>query len=304
MDNKSITKSNALIEAGYRLSLTEMQIVLYGISLINPLGKDFPLKYQINIKRFAELFNRDHGDIYGEIKKAIFSKFWERDFSYKDEQGKVFTNRWLTQVVHHDKKGFIQIKFSEEVRPYLYQLKKHFTTYYIDQITEFKSIYGIRFYEMAIMCLKKSKQEKCSFTLEIQEIRNRLELNEKYKRFYDIKKRVLETAKREINKHSDIKFSYKVKKLGRSTHEVEFIVSKKTKETEKPVQPSLPEYKPTKLSPAVFDKAKKITLAAGTGWDIYVIEQQFYEFIKKKGQPESFEGAFLGFVKKKVATLP
>ena len=302
MDKSSITKSNALIEAGYRLSLTEMQIVLYGISLINPVGKTFPLKYRIDIKRFAELFNRDHGDVYGAVKQAILSKFWERDFSYKDETGNIVTNRWLTQIKHQDKTGYLEIKFSEEVQPYLHQLKKHFTTYYIDQISEFKSIYAVRFYEIAIMHLKKSKQESCRFTLEIKEIRNRLELNKKYQRVYDIKNRILEPAKKEINKHSDLKFNYKVKKLGRTPHEIEFTVSKKTKAM--PEQLALPEYKPTKLSPAVFEKAKQIVIEAGNRWDIYAIEAQFHEFMKKKGQPDDLAKAFIGFVRKKVATTP
>jgi len=301
MDNNSITKSNALIEAGYRLSLTEMQIVLYGISLINPIAKDFPLKYRIDIKHFAGLFNRDHGDIYGEVKKAILSKFWERDFSYKDEKGNIVTNRWLTQIKHQDKTGYLEIKFSEEVQPYLHQLKKYFTTYYIDHISSFKSIYSVRFYEMSVMHLKKSKQEKCSFALEIEEIRNRLELENKYKRFHDIKIRILEPAKKEINKYSDIRFNYKIVKLGRSAHEIEFVISKKLKK-----QPDLPQpkYAPPKLTPAIFEKAQKIIRDAGNRWDIYAIEQQFYAFIKKKGQPESFEGAFIGFVKKKVLTPP
>ena len=304
MDNNSITKSNALIEAGYRLSLTEMQIVLYGISLINPIAKDFPLKYRIDIKHFSELFNRNHGDIYREVKNAILSKFWERDFSYKDETGKIITNRWLTQIKHQDNTGYLEIKFNEEVQPYLHQLKKYFTTYYIDQIALFKSIYSVRLYEMSVMHLKKSKKEKCIFVLEIKEIRNRLELGNKYKRFHDIKIRILETAKREINKYSDIRFSYKIVKLGKAANEVEFFTSKKTRSQPDLLNSPQSEYKPAKLSPTVFEKAKQMALAAGTGWDIYAMEQQFYTFIKKKGAPESYEGAFLGFVKKKVAKPP
>ena len=50
MNKHSVTKHNGLIQAGYRLSLNEARIVLYGISLINPLAEDFPLEYQIDIK--------------------------------------------------------------------------------------------------------------------------------------------------------------------------------------------------------------------------------------------------------------
>lgn len=302
MEICSITKSNALIEAGYRLSLTEMQIVLYGISLVNPVANDFPLQYRIDIKNFAEMFNRDHGSIYTEIKGAILSKFWERDFSYRDEKGNLVTNRWLTQIKRQDKTGYIEIKFSEDVRPYLHQLQQHFTTYYIDKISAFKSVYSIRIYEMSIMNLRKSKQNSCSFKLSVKEIRDRLELNNKYKRFYNLKIRIIDMAKREINKHSDIELSYKVIKKGREAQEIEFTVLKKNNSTTEITTEILSSptgntsLKPNKLTPAIFDKAKNIVAKAGNQWDLYAIEQQFFEYIERKGPPESLEKAFLGFV--------
>jgi Plasmid encoded RepA protein len=68
---------------------------------------------------------------------------------------------------------------------------------------------------------------------------------------------------------------------------------------ENPSHPSTP-----LVSSALMEKAKEIGLKAGTGWDIYAIEQQFYEYIKKKGIPEKFDAAFLGFVRKKVKISP
>ena len=45
-----------------------------------------------------------------------------------------------------------------------------------------------------------------------------------------------------------------------------------------------------------------LIISSKARWDIYVIEEQFYDFIKKKGEPESIDGAFIGFVKKKIVT--
>ena len=50
----------------------------------------------------------------------------------------------------------------------------------------------------------------------------------------------------------------------------------------------------------VIDKAKKLILAAGTGWDFNVIYEQFYDFLKQKGKPNNTRGAFIGFVKSKI----
>jgi len=302
MEKKSVTKSNAMIEAGYRLTLTEMQIILYGISLINPMQKDFPLIYQINTSKFAQMFNKQHKQIYGEIKDAIKKRFWERDFSYSDSNGDIVTLRWLTQIKHNDKTGLIEIEFSQKIQPYLHQLQKRFTCYYIEQVTKMKSIYSVRFYEFAIMELKKSTLDKHSFTLPIDEIRLRLELTGKYSRFANFKTRVLEKAKKEINKHSDVKFNYEIIKQGRAPHEIKFTVSYRSKKQERKEEEQLPllEANNIHLSPSIIEKGKAIALQSGTGWDIYVIIEQFKTYAKQKGFPDDVEKAFLGFVKKKV----
>ena len=314
----AISKSNALIEASYRLSLTEIQIILYGISLINPTSNDFPLEYRIDIKRFAELFGRVHGEIYNDIKDAIKKRFWERDFTYLNEKGRSVTCRWLTRITNEDKTGHIEIKFSEDVQPYLHQLKKNYTCYYIEQISQFKSIYSVRIYEFCLMELNKSRLDKQIFTLEVLELKQRLQLVDKYKRFSNFKDRILEKSRSEINKHSDISLNYSIIKQGRTPQKVKFIVTRKSKNdvgkateslasrNENSLLSSEPQasMKPNRLTPSIFEKAKKIVAEAGDKWDLYAIEQQFYEFIKKKGQPERLEGAFLGFVRKKVQSLP
>jgi len=303
MDTKSVTKYNGLIEASYRLSLNEARIVFYGISLINPLAKEFPLEFKVDLKHFAEMFGIDNRNVYSMVKQAAMDKFWEREFTFaaenNTEDGKRLRVRWINGIEYGDKEGYIKIFINPLLKPFLHQLSGNFTKYYLEYISQFRSIYSVRFYEIALMNLKRAKLEKCIFSLEIKEIRDRLELADKYKRFCDFKPRILEPAKKEINKHSDIKFNYKVIKSGRSPQKIEFIISRKLKD--QPVPPTLSEYKPPQLSPATFEKAKQIVLEAGNRWDIYAIKEQFYEYIEKKGQPESLKAAFLGFVKKKVA---
>jgi plasmid replication initiation protein len=146
--------------------------------------------------------------------------------------------------------------------------------------------------------MELKNKDKCSFSLKIKSIREKLELEDRYTRFFDFKKRVLESAKKEINKHSDINFNYKIIKLGRFPNEIEFTISKKQK--------NLISYQNNhkKLTPLILEEAKKIVLKSGTGWDLYAIEQQFYDYTNKKGLPDNLEAAFLGFVRKKVATPP
>ena len=300
MNNNSVTKFNGLIEASYRLSLNEARIVFYGISLINPLSKEFPLEFKIDIKHFSDMFNIASNNAYTIIKQTAMDRFWEREFTFKTEKNKQMRVRWLTGIEYGNSQGYLKIFINPQLKPFLHQLVGgNFTRYYLENIANFKSVYSVRFYEIAIMELKRSKQLKWKFRLEIEDIKEKLDIKEKYKRFSNFKAIVLEPAKKEINKHSDINFNYNVIKLGRSPNEIEFTVSKKTKTPIIPYQ-----NKPSKLTTVILEKAKEIVLKAGTGWDLYVIEQQFYEYTRKKGPPEKMEGAFLGFVKKKVANPP
>jgi len=290
-----VSKNNALINASYRLSLTEMQIVLYGIGLANPTQPNFPLAYSVNIDRFAKMFDRKHGDIYKEVKNAIVRRLWNRDFSYIDKEGKTVTLRWLTKMIYQDKTGYIEIKFSEDIQPYLHNLQTNFTTYYIDQIVKFKSIYSVRFYEYALMELNEKKIKRLKYKLLISDIKKQLDISDKYARFCDFKPYVLDKAKEEINKFSDLNLDYKIIKHGRAPYEIEFSVSRKEiKEDQKSLTQN------TKVSTKVLEDAKSLAREAGTGWDIYELEKQFYEFAKKKGNTKNTSGAFIGFVKKKI----
>jgi hypothetical protein len=59
--------------------------------------------------------------------------------------------------------------------------------------------------------------------------------------------------------------------------------------------PPLPPYRGPLLKPETYEKAK----TAAPGWDVYALEQQWREWIEKKGMPKRPDGAFIGFCKKK-----
>jgi len=234
--NLSITKSNSLIKSSYRLSLNEMRVVIYGISLVNPLNSEFPSSYEINIKRFAEHFGIKAAErsFYKELKEAIVNRFWERELSYWDYNKKrTVKERWLIRVEYADREGVIKLYYNPLIKDELQQLTKNFTTYFLSNIVEMKSIYGIRLYEICLMEYKKSltNYKTSKFTIEIKKLKEILQIDNKYSRFNQMKEFVLERGRVEINKHSDIHVSYKIKKVGRTPHKIEFSIKlKKTEE--------------------------------------------------------------------------
>ena len=83
------------------------------------------------------------------------------------------------------------------------------------------------------------------------------------------------------------------------------IPSKLLKTAEKP---ALPPAQPLasaqsivgKVSAKAIETAKELVVASGTGWDIYTLEQEFYDYAAKKGAPKYLDKAFVGFVRRKV----
>ena len=222
-----ITKANALIQASYRLSLTEIQVLLYGVSLINPRAKDFPVKFVIDVKNFSKLFGKPLQNCYTELKESVVNKFWERDFSYLLDDDKIKKKRWLIDVTYGDKQGYLELQFHPDAKLYLYQLSKNFTVYYIDQITKFRGIYSIRFYEFSVMEINKFNKQDCYFILSLHEIKDRLMLNGKYNRYCDFKLHVIKKAQSEINAYSDLNLEYEEIKLGRTVEKIKFIITRK-----------------------------------------------------------------------------
>lgn len=299
MDAKKITKSNAIINASYRLSLNELRIVLYGLSQINPHKGDFPLFHRINIRELAEFFDigeKDRGSFYEDVQNALINKFWEREFSYfDDELNKVVKRRWLIEVQYGGNDGILAYHYNPLIKNQLQQLANRFTSYFLKNVGSMKSAYAVRIYEIAIMYLNASGKSKAVFTKEIDSIKEQLGISDKYGKFHNFKAKVLEIAKRDINKHSDIKLTYRVIKLGRSANEIEFTVSKKELTT--------PVVLLEKPSTKVIEQAKEIAAKKGKRVDIYQIEEEFKAYARQKGMPDNVNKAFIGFVKKKIDSI-
>lgn len=309
-----VSKSNAVINAGYRLSLNEQRVVLYGISLINPMSKEFQIKNTIDIRDLANFYGIDtaiNTKFCQEIREAITKKFWEREFSYFDQkQGKIISRRWLIGMDHGgDEPDVITYYYNPLIKEELQQLTK-FTGYYLSAVADMKSTYSIRIYEIALMNLNKSKLDKKTFFKTIDDLKFNLGIEGKYKLFADLKKKILEVAKKEINKKSDIKIDYSLKKKGRSVHSVVFSVSRKTPSTKSTSAAkglsNQGQFDKTmdvfvsKLKIETIEKAK--AMCQPKRIDVYAIKAEFDVWAADKYEGfDSIDAMFITFVKRKVS---
>lgn len=77
------------------------------------------------------------------------------------------------------------------------------------------------------MRIKQNEGKPTQFFLAIEEIKERLELEEKYKLYGHLKQRVIQKAISEINAFSDLSVRYEEIKKGRSVHQLKLVVKYK-----------------------------------------------------------------------------
>jgi len=227
--NKLVVKDNALIDASFNLSLIEQRIMLLAIVEAresNNLSPDTPIEVSVN--DYIHQFKVDSNNAYTLLKDAS-KTLKRREFSYLDRYKGIealSTANWVNKVTYVDKSGLIVLYLSHEVISLISKLSEQFTKYYIEQVSDFKSKYSIRLYELIIKWLSVTKTEKYS----INDLRSKLGLGvEEYSTMSNFKSNVLDKAISEINKHTDITVDYQQFKKGRVITDIQFSIKSKAR---------------------------------------------------------------------------
>lgn len=215
-----VYKSNALAEAGYRLSLQEQRIVLSALSQIGrgDIVTD-EVMYTVTANSIAKLTGKEVDDTYEELKEAVI-RLKRRDVRLVDKpngEGKykeILITGWVQTISYVKEKGLVRLRFSKDILPYLSQLQKQFLSYNLESIAKFSSSYGIRVYELLVQWKTTGTRE-----IEISEFKRMLDIQKKYTSIKDLKRWVLEPSIKDINKNSDFWVKQTQRKTGRNvTH--------------------------------------------------------------------------------------
>lgn len=212
-----VTKHNSLIEASYKLTLNEQRLVLLCISKLDsrkPLPKDN--LFTITVKEFASMFGINEKTAYRDLENAS-KDLYEQDIRTHDGKSN-YQFRWVYGIKYHDNEGKVTLGFSPWVAPYLTSLHERFTRYSLKKVSNLKSVYAIRLFEFLIQFKSTGK-----LLIGLDRFRDRLEIKNEYKRFCDLKRRVIETAVNELREKSGLIIDWKPIKSGKSVTQLEFI---------------------------------------------------------------------------------
>lgn len=231
MSNKNliVVKSNDFVEASYKLTLDEMRVLLLTIGKVDPTLQNHHRDFEFTVAEFSERFNTDEKSAYKQVQTAVdkLGGRWALVESTPKYDRKV---TFLTQQIYFKEEGRFKIVLHEDLMPFVSEIKGKFTQYSLEYIAKFSGFHAIRLYEILAQYRTVGWRE-----VTVSELKDWLQVADKYERWDNFKRWVLETSLKEINEKSDLSITYEPIKKGRSIHALRFIIShaKQSKSAEK-----------------------------------------------------------------------
>lgn len=217
-----VRKSNDLVEARFKFDLYEMRLFLKMVSMVKNEDIDFQV-YRVYLRDVVQDFELGNSG-YERIREAarrlmskVVTLYMEHDLGIM---------RFETPVViglgSFDKgvgERFVEVSFHPNLKPHLLNLKSRFLLYDMRNILRLPSTYSIRMYELLKQYERIGKRR-----FRVDNLKEILGVTEGYPLYGNFKQRVLDKAQKDLEKHTDISFTYEERKEGKMVTELVFSI--------------------------------------------------------------------------------
>ena len=219
--NLSVRKSNRLIEVGENLSKAAKLLVLYLIA-VTPDDETELRSITIDYDELKRIINIDGKKRISTMREAekVMDELGQNPLKFENAEVRD-TVTWFAKMRYYKRKKTWQFKFHEELKPYLLELREHFTRYNF-WYTLFLTPDAIKFYE-----LMKRYEYLGTVELPLEKQKFYLGVEGKYEEYYEYRRWVLDKCKQQLEKYTDIKIEYETsKKKGRKIVSHRFTIGK------------------------------------------------------------------------------
>lgn len=235
-NNLTVTKSNTYILGHYNFSPTAQKIVCLALGLIKERNSDREmLRHDIPVKEIKKYLGISSNDIYktlDNVSSELVNQYIEINNGEQFEKFRPFPYSAY-------KNGVFSIEFHSKMKPHISQITGEFTRYMLSNVRELSNSYSLRIYEILKL---EASAGIYSLTIPLSEFKEMIGLKatlkkgtkakesveiEKYSRFTDVKKFVLEPVKKEISEKTDLSFEYNPIRKGRAVDSIEFVIREK-----------------------------------------------------------------------------
>ena len=178
-------------------------------------------EHSLTAKEFSEKFNVNIHNSYKVLKRAV-DKLMKTDIRIEESNNNGFTRiNICSKAEYNNNSGYINIKFTDDIMPYLAQVKKKFVLYNLKEIANFGSLYTTRLYELI-----QDFKETGYMIKSVDQLREAFAVSNNLKLYADFKRFTFGHACKEINANYDIGLNFNEIKKGRKVIAVEFFFKK------------------------------------------------------------------------------
>jgi plasmid replication initiation protein len=213
MKNRNIVKQGyQLINARYKLNTNEIKFIMLVIAQIDIDDIEFK-SYDVKVSELDKRLSSNIG--YTRLKnftKDIMSKPFsiDTDFGFQ-------TFNWFSGITYYERTGLFSVRISNDLKPYLLELKSRFVKFNLQYILPLSSSYSIRLYQ-----LFKEYEKLTRRTFTVIELQELLQVPKSLKIYDNFKRKVIKVAEKELIENCDIFFEYEEIKQGRKVTELLF----------------------------------------------------------------------------------
>jgi len=175
----------------------------------------------LTAKEFSLMFYTDIHNSYRLLNKAC-RKLMKTDLTLaRNESAELWQINICSMAKYNKKEGYITIKFTDDIMPYLSQVRQKFVLYNLKEIANFGSLYTTRLYELI-----QEFKDTGYMVKSVDKLRDIFAVGDTFKRYNDFKRYTFNHACKEINNNYEMDLKYEEIKEGRKVVAVKFIFNK------------------------------------------------------------------------------
>lgn len=289
-----VYKKNNLNNANFGdFTHNDYQVFLYLVSKVGGVDKEgkylqpdtLKREHSLTAREFSQVFNTDIDNSYRYLKKAI-DKLMRTDIRIQNLESENITRINICSRAEYKKReGCIVVKFTDDVMPYLAQVRQKFVLYNLKEIANFDSFYTTRLYELI-----QEFKDTGYMIKSVEQLREIFAVGTKFKLYKDLKRRTFDHACQEINNNYAMNLGYEEIKEGRKVVAIKFVF-KKTRIHKVTNQR-------TGVEKNVYIKPKQRTKKHNSTPSTDILLERPMSFDKVKDEPKSIQSVALKILSK------
>ena len=175
-------------------------------------------EHKLTAKEFSELFNVSISNCYVLLKQAV-DKLMKTDITIeRTDLKEVWRINICSTAKYNKTEGSISIKFTDDIMPYIAQVRQKFTLYNLKEVSNFGSLYTTRLYEL----LQDFKTTGWMIK-SVDELRESFAVGQSFKLYGHFKQYTFGHACQEINDNYDMNLTFEEIKTGRKIVAIKFL---------------------------------------------------------------------------------